>query len=80
MPINKFGTSLGKSGAEPYYQCSGLLRNFMRDNALSMDAAKLIKIYKYTYYITLYNIIHKYIKIYKYIINNYKLYIIIKYI
>jgi len=38
MPINKFGTSLGKIGAEPYYQWSGLLRNFVRDNALCMGA------------------------------------------
>jgi len=38
MPINKFGTSLGRSGTEPYYQC-GLLRNFVRDNALYMGAA-----------------------------------------
>jgi len=38
MPINKFGTSLGRSGAEPYYQWSGLLRNFVRDNALYMGA------------------------------------------
>jgi len=48
MPINKFGTSLGKSGAEPYYQWSGLFRNFVRDNALCMGAtdfdAKLRKI------------------------------------
>jgi len=38
MPINKFGTSLGKSGVEPYYQWSGLIRNFVRDNALCMVA------------------------------------------
>jgi len=38
MPINKFGTSLGKSGAELYYQWRGLLRNFVRDNALCMGA------------------------------------------
>jgi len=39
MPINKFGTSLGKNGVEPYYQWSGLLRNFVRENALCMGAA-----------------------------------------
>jgi len=38
MPIDKFGTSLRKNGAEPYYQWSGLLRNFVRDNALYMGA------------------------------------------
>lgn len=38
MPINKFGISLG-SGSEPYYQWSGLLRNYVRDNALCMVAA-----------------------------------------
>jgi len=38
MSSNKFGTSLGKSGAKPYYQWSGLLRNFERDNALCMGA------------------------------------------
>jgi len=37
MPINKFGTSLGRSGAE--ITKSGLLRNFVRDNALYMGAA-----------------------------------------
>jgi len=43
MPINKFGASLGKSGAEPYYQWSGLLRNFVRDNALCMGATDFDK-------------------------------------
>jgi len=38
MPNNKFEISLGKSGAEPYYQWSGLIRNFVRDNALCMSA------------------------------------------
>jgi len=38
MPINKFGTSLGKRGTESYYPWSGLLRNFVRDNALCMGA------------------------------------------
>jgi len=38
MPINKFGTSLRKSGAESYYQWSGLFRNFVRNNALCMGA------------------------------------------
>jgi len=40
MPINKFGTLLGKSGAEPYYQWIGLLRNFVRDNALCVVATE----------------------------------------
>jgi len=39
MSINKFGTSLGRSEVEPYYQRSGLFRNFVRDNALCIDAA-----------------------------------------
>jgi len=39
MPINKFGTSLGRSGAEPYYQWNELFRNFVRDNALCTGAA-----------------------------------------
>lgn len=34
MPINKFGISLGRSGTDPYYQYSGLIRNYVRDNAL----------------------------------------------
>jgi hypothetical protein len=38
MPINKFGISLGRSGAEPYYQWGGLLRNYVRDNALCVVA------------------------------------------
>jgi len=38
MPIKEFGTSLEKSRAELYYQWSGLFRNFVRDNALCMDA------------------------------------------
>ena len=38
MPINKFGISLGRSGAEPYYQWNGLLRNYVRDNALCVVA------------------------------------------
>jgi len=37
MPINKL-TSLGRNAAEPYYQWSGLLRNFVRDNALCVIA------------------------------------------
>jgi len=46
MSINKFGTLLGKCGAEPYYQQSGLLRNFVRDIVLCVVAidAKLRKI------------------------------------
>ncbi|XP_071646745.1 uncharacterized protein [Temnothorax longispinosus] len=38
MLINKFGISLGRGGAEPYYQWSGLIRNYVRDNALCMVA------------------------------------------
>jgi len=41
MPVKKFGTSLGKSGAEPYYQWSGLLRNVVRSNAICMGAVAL---------------------------------------
>ena len=36
MPINKFGISLGSSGTESHYKWSGLVRNYMRDNALCM--------------------------------------------
>ena len=39
MPINKFGLSLERSGAEPYYQWNGLLRNYVRDNALCVVTA-----------------------------------------
>jgi len=39
MTINNFGRSPERSEAEPYYQWSGLLRNFVRDNALCMGAA-----------------------------------------
>jgi len=39
MPINKFGISLGGSGVESYYQWSGLVRNYVRDNALCMTAS-----------------------------------------
>lgn len=38
MSINKFGTSLGRGGVESYYQWSGLVRNYVRDNALCMVA------------------------------------------
>src|SRR5215831_930101 len=38
MPINKFGISLGRSGTEPYYQWNGLVRNYVRDNALCIVA------------------------------------------
>lgn len=38
MPINKFGISLGRSGGESYYQWNGLLRNYVRDNALCVVA------------------------------------------
>ena len=36
MSINKFGTSLERGGAGSYYQWSGLVRNYVRDNALCM--------------------------------------------
>ena len=39
MPINKFGISLGGSGAESYYRWSEIVRNYVRDNALCMTAA-----------------------------------------
>ena len=38
MPINKFGISLGRSGTDSYYQWSGLIRNYVRDNALCIVA------------------------------------------
>ena len=38
MPINKFGLSLG-GGSESHYQRRGLLRNYVRDNALYIVAA-----------------------------------------
>ncbi|XP_011878968.1 PREDICTED: uncharacterized protein LOC105568152 [Vollenhovia emeryi] len=38
MPINKFGISLGRSGTDSYYQYSGLIRNYVRDNALCVVA------------------------------------------
>lgn len=38
MPINKFGITLGRSGTDPYYQWSGLVRNYVRDNALCIVA------------------------------------------
>jgi hypothetical protein len=37
MPINKFGLTLG-GGSESYFQWRGLVRNFVRDNALCVDA------------------------------------------
>ena len=37
MPINKFGLLLGVE-SESHYQC-GLLRNYVRDNALCIIAA-----------------------------------------
>lgn len=39
MSINKFGISLGRNGTNPYYQYSGLIRNYVRDNSLCMVAA-----------------------------------------
>lgn len=36
MPINKFGISFGRT--ESYYQWNGLIRNYVRDNALCMTA------------------------------------------
>ena len=39
MPINKFGISLGRGETQLNYQCSGLVRNYVRDNALCMVAA-----------------------------------------
>lgn len=36
MPIDKFGTLLGRRGTDPYYQWNRLLRNYVRDNALCM--------------------------------------------
>ena len=39
MPINKFGLSLEGGGSESYYQWCGLLRNYVRDNALYIVAA-----------------------------------------
>ena len=34
MSINKFGLSLGSSGTESYYKWNGLIRSYVRDNAL----------------------------------------------
>lgn len=41
MSINKFGVSLEKSGAArmDYYKWNGVLRNYMRDNALCVAGA-----------------------------------------
>ena len=41
MPINKVGVSLEKSGAArmDYYKLNGVLRNYMRDNALCVVGA-----------------------------------------
>ena len=41
MPINKFGVSLEKNGAVrmDYYKWNGVLRNYMRDNALCVVGA-----------------------------------------
>jgi len=39
MSINKFGILLGRSRAEPYYQWSGKLRNYVHDNGLCVLAA-----------------------------------------
>jgi len=38
MPINKFGISLGKNGAKPFYQWRGLFRIFVCDNVLCVVA------------------------------------------
>jgi hypothetical protein len=39
MSINKFGISLGSSGTESYYKWSGLVRSYVRDNALCVTNA-----------------------------------------
>jgi len=39
MSINKFGLPLEKAANSRYYQWNGLVRNYVRDNALCLTAA-----------------------------------------